>query len=113
MAWRMSNEDVAVGDIFKKGSTDEVGHIDTFYKVLEKRGKTIVIICKVDAKPTGKKKDGGMGIKALKNETVGEPFRVRAYITDENKAVLCDINSTGYYNTYWRGATGSRSGYYE
>jgi len=89
MEYRWSNEDVYVGQIFMLGFCDEVGTYSTFYKVVEKRGKTIVIIRQVNATTTGKKDKNGVEIKALPDEVIGEPIKTRAFIwNDKNKTVL-------------------------
>ncbi|WP_036610811.1 hypothetical protein [Oribacterium sp. P6A1] len=112
MAWTMSNKDVVVGEIFNKGMCDEVGYFSTFYKVLEKRGKSTVIVCQVEAEAT-KEEGDRVEIKALENELIGEPYKVRAKITDEGKIVLLDINGKGWYSLYTRGNTSFRSGWYK
>lgn len=112
MDWKMTNEDVVVGEIFNKGFCDEIGYITEFFKVVEKRGKTIVIVRKVAAETTGKKRCNGIEIRALENEVIGEPHKVRAYITPENETVLYEMNAKGYYNLYTRGDTSFLSGYY-
>ena len=109
MAWKMSNENVVVGEIFNKDFCDEVGYFSNFYKVIEKRGKTIVIVCQVAAETTGKKITNGVEIRALEDEVIGAPHRVRAYITENNETILNEINAKGYYTIYSKGDTSKRT----
>ncbi len=109
--WKMSNEDVSVGDIFVHGKTEEVGHNAGFYKVVEKRGKSIVIIRSVDHEIIGEK-DGEVEIKALPNEIKGEEQRVRAYISDDGRTKLAEINSRHWSDNYHRGDTAWLSGWF-
>lgn len=116
MAWRMTNETVEIGEIFQKGFCDECGYDAEFFKVVGKRGKTLVIVKLVDSEPTGKEvKNGsanGEEIRAVPSKEIGEEIKVRAYITEEGKTVLYDINATDWYSLYTRGDTSERTGYY-
>lgn len=112
MDWKMSNEDVSVGDIFVHGHTEEVGHCSGFYKVVEKRGKSIVIIRSVGHEVTGKEMPNEIEIKALPNEITGEEQRVRAYITDDGRTKLAEINKIHWSKYYDRGDTAWLSGWY-
>jgi hypothetical protein len=112
MDWKMSNEDVSIGDIFVHGSTQEVGHNAGFYKVVEKRGKSIVIIRRVDYEVTGREGPNEIEIKALPDKITGEEQRVRAYIKDNGMTVLAEINSRYWKNYYDRGDTAWISGWF-
>ncbi len=46
-----SNQDVNVGEIFVRHTSDECGSCSYLYKVMEKRGKTLVILRPIMAKP--------------------------------------------------------------
>ncbi len=111
MEWKMSNEDVSVGEIFVYGHTDEVGHYSTFYKVVEKRGKSIVIIRQVAAEATGEKEPNGIRVRALPDEITGDERRVRAYIENDGTTVLGDINNR-FRRYYYSGDTSCRTGWY-
>ena len=112
MAFRMSNEDVSLGDIFVKGFCDEVGYFSSFFKVVEKRGKSIVIVRQVAAETTGNKVNNGVEVKALPDNVIGDEHRLRAYISDDGETSLYEISSTGYYDCYFRGNVSSRTGLY-
>ncbi len=108
---KMSNENVSVGEIFTSDHDDEVGYYSKFYKVVEKRGKSIVIIRQVAAEATGEERPNEIKVKAIPNEVIGDESRVRSYITDEGRTQLCDINNRfGRY--YTLGDTNWRSGWY-
>ncbi len=114
MEYRWSNEDVYVGQIFMLAYCDEVGYYSTFYKVVEKRGKTIVIIRQVNATTTGKKVENGVEIKALPDEVIGEPIKTRAYISyfRGKKTVLHDKLDKRFDRYFYPREISYRSGWY-
>ena len=112
MKWKMSNEGVQVGDVFVKGFTDEVGHFSTFYKVVEKRGKSIVIVRRIAARAISERKNGEIEIAAVRDLEIGDKHRLRAYVDDEGKTVLWELNPKGWFDAYDRGDISGRSGWY-
>ena len=106
MEWRMSNEDVAVGDVFSFGFTDDIGHNETFYKVLERRGKTEAVIVKIGKKIVREDEHGHLEVKADPNKVIDDSFKVKAWITAEGETVLRDFGSALYKKYYYRGDTG-------
>jgi len=42
--WIKSNEDISVGDVFVQQTSDECGSSCHLYRVMEKRGKTLVVL---------------------------------------------------------------------
>lgn len=106
MEWRMSNEDVVVGDVFSFGFTDDMGHYESFYKVLERRGKTEVVIQKIGEEIVEEDEHGHLEVKADPDKEIGDSFKVKAWITAEGETVLRDFGSAFYKKYYFRRDTG-------